>query len=1066
MSIQLIQRYYKDVDDLKQYGGSDIEAVISQRFGQLIDSYCEKRQLKLIPQLDLKTKEGKLIRPDGTIRNALRIEYGFWESKANVNLEEEIRKKFNAGYPKTNILFEDSKTAVLFQEGEEVKRVKMQDENELHKILTLFISFEHTFVKNFNDAVELFKKDIPKVVEALQGMIEKQSIENSKFQQARNVFFELCKHSINPSITIDNVNEMLIQHILTEEIFMSVFSDNQFIRENIIAHELYKVEDTFFTGSTKRQTLDLIKNYYEMIKHAASAIADHHEKQTFLKVIYENFYKAYNPKGADKLGIVYTPNEIVKFQIESTDYLLHKHFSRGLANENVEILDPATGTGTYICDILEYIPKQYLDYKYKNEIHANEVAILPYYIANLNIEYTFRQKMGYYEEFKNICFVDTLDNVAALGYEGKMGNIYGFSNENAERIKQQNERKISVIIGNPPYNANQQNENDNNKNREYEEVDKRIKDTYIKKSKAQKAKTYDMYTRFFRWASDRVREGGIICFITNSSLINAKTFDGFRKSITDEFDYAYIIDLGGNIRELSGKDGIWMNEEHTIFGKSAAVGVCITYLVKIKAKEKHDCKINYIHPCDIRALRTEKFDWLQSNKFQDIPFKLITPDKNNNWVSLPEDNDWKTFLSLADKNVKSGKNKEAVFELFTLGTTSNRDKWVYDLDLENLKNKVAFFIETYNNDVDKVSDKININNLSEIISSQIKHTRDTKRNLLKRIKYKFQSKEIRECLYRAFNKQHIYYSKDLNEMRYQTPLVFPKNESQNFLIAVNTSSRPFNVLASKYLVDLHFNGDSQCLPFYRYDKSGNRIENITDWGLEQFKKNYELEIMNYELKNGKEKFINQNSKFKIQKEDIFHYVYGVLHNPVYRKKYELNLKREFPRIPFYNDFWKWASWGKELMDLHINYETVEPYQLKIENGQLKMKAKKSKEQEQTLSIINSPLSIEKDDFIPKAKLKADKISGEIIIDELTTIKGIPKEAWEYKLGIRSAIEWVLDQYKESTPSDLTIKEKFNTYKFADYKDHVIDLLKRVVTVSVKTMEIVKQMETEESTLQP
>ena len=191
-----------------------------------------------------------------------------------------------------------------------------------------------------------------------------------------------------------------------------------------------------------------------------------------------------------------------------------------------------------------------------------------------------------------------------------------------------------------------------------------------------------------------------------------------------------------------------------------------------------------------------------------------------------------------------------------------------------------------------------------------------------------------------------------------------------------------------------------------------------------------------------------------------------MHNPAYRKKYELNLKREFPRIPFYKNFRQWAAWGKELMDLHINYETVEPYQLKIENGQLKMKAKKSKEQEQTLSIINSPLSIEKDDFIPKAKLKADKISGEIIIDELTTIKGIPKEAWEYKLGIRSAIEWVLDQYKESTPSDLTIKEKFNTYKFADYKDHVIDLLKRVVTVSVKTMEIVKQMETEESTLQP
>jgi len=574
MSIQFIQRYYKDVDDLKQYGGSDIEAVISQRFGQLIDSYCEKRQLKLIPQLDYKTKEGKLIRPDGTIKNALRIEYGFWESKANVNLDEEIRKKFNAGYPKTNILFEDSKTAVLFQNGEEIKRCKIREEKELDKIISLLVNFEHPEVKSFNEAVEQFKKDIPKVVEALNEMISKQEIENSEFKKIRNTFHELCKQSINQNITVENVNEMLIQHILTEEIFNAVFSDTQFIRENNIARELYKVEETFFTGSTKRQTLDLIKNYYEMIKHAASAIADHHEKQTFLKVIYENFYKAYNPKGADKLGIVYTPNEIVRFQIESVDYLLHKHFGKGLANRDVEILDPATGTGTYICDIIEYIDKGNLAHKFKNEIHANEIAILPYYIANLNIEYTFRQKMGYYEEFKNICFVDTLDNVAALGYEGKMGNIYGFSNENSVRIKQQNERKISVIIGNPPYNANQQNENDNNKNREYKEVDKRIKDTYIKNSTAQKTKVYDMYARFFRWATDRLDKNGIIAFITNRSFIDSRTFDGFRKSLETEFDHIYIVDTKSDVRANPKIAGT----THNVFG--IQTGVAVMFLVK------------------------------------------------------------------------------------------------------------------------------------------------------------------------------------------------------------------------------------------------------------------------------------------------------------------------------------------------------------------------------------------------------------------------------------------------------------------------------------------------------
>ncbi len=1041
MSLQLIRKYYNEVDKIIQYGGSSSEVVISQKFGDLINEYAKKRELMLIPQLSYKI-DGKTIRPDGTLKNNC-IVYGFWESKANVNLEEEIRKKFNAGYPKSNILFEDSKIAVLYQEGEAVKYAKIHDEKELDAILTQFVSFENPEVKSFNAAVEQFKKDIPVVLLYLREMIINQEKANPEFVNERNVFHTICKQSINPDISIENINEMLIQHILTEEIFMSVFSDNQLISENNIARELYKIESTFFTGSTKRHTLDSIKNYYERIKHAASAIDDHHEKQTFLKVIYENFYKAYNPKGADRLGVVYTPNEIVKFQIESTDYLLLKHFGKGLADRNVEILDPATGTGTYICDLIEFIPKQYLEYKYKNEIHANEVAILPYYIANLNIEYTFRQKMGYYHEFKNICFVDTLDNIAALGYEGKMGNIYGYSHENADRIKQQNERKISVVIGNPPYNTNQMNENDNNKNRSYfiasgGGVDNRIKDTYIKNSTAQKTKVYDMYARFFRWASDRIVDNGAICFVTNNSLVNARTFDGFRKSIQEEFDYAYIIDLGGNIRELSGKDGIWLNEEHTIFGMSAAVGICITYLVKISGKEKRNCRINYLHPCDIRATREEKFNWLYDNKFENIPFELIIPDERNNWIELP-DNDFDTLLPLADKDVKLGRKKEAIFDLYSLGTISNRDEWVYDVDKNNLTKKINHFIEKYNNDVKELKGKINEKNVTEFITREIKYTRDVKKDLLNQKKYLLKKTDFRICRYRPFVKQNLYFAEELNEMRYQMPFIFPKNTTENILITFNSNAKYFDILVSDTLVDLHFLGDSQCLPLYRFDKSGNRIENITDWGLQQFRENYELKIMNYEFENEEDKkqFIIHNSKFIIQKEDIFHYVYAVLHNPTYRKKYELNLKRDFPRIPFYTDFWQWAAWGKQLIDLHVNYETIEPFPLKVKN---------------------LPDYKNLADFKPKAKLKANKADGEIILDELTALQGVPPEAWEYKLGIRSAMEWILDQYRESIPTDATIREKFNTYKFVDYKDHVIDLLQRVCTVSVRTVQIMSEME--------
>jgi predicted helicase len=578
MSITLIHQYYNKVDDLTRYSGKDNEGVISFEFQALINAYCEKRNLKLIPQFSFAAKNGKTIRPDGTIKNALRIDYGYWESKANVDFEDEIRKKFNAGYPSSNILFENAKKAVLYQQGERVMEVDIRDAKQLDKILSAFTSYEHPEVKNFNKAVENFKNDIPKIVVALREMFEKEERVNEKFRIKRQTFWELCQNAINPDISKADVNEMLIQHILTEEIFISIFSESQFHQENNIAKELYEVEKTFFVGNTKRELLGSIRNYYEMIKAQATGIVSHTEKQTFLKAIYENFYKAYNPKGADRLGIVYTPSEIVKFMLESTDFLLEKHFGKTLSDENVDILDPATGTGTFICDLLEYIPKQYLARKYKHEIHANEVAILPYYIANLNIEYTFQNKMGYYEEFQNSCFVDTLDNIGGLNYGGKQHDMFGFSAENAERIKKQNDKKISVIIGNPPYNANQQSENDNNKNREYKAVDKRIKDTFIKNSSAQKTKVYDMYARFFRWAMDRLAENGLIAFVCNRSFIESRTFDGFRKSIFEEFDYVYIIDTQSDVRKNPKIAGT----THNVFG--IQTGVAIVFLVKVQQK--------------------------------------------------------------------------------------------------------------------------------------------------------------------------------------------------------------------------------------------------------------------------------------------------------------------------------------------------------------------------------------------------------------------------------------------------------------------------------------------------
>ena len=529
MSKLLISQYHTELEKIIRFGGSRKETSIRVAFQNLLNEYCKPRDFLLIPELDYKLPNGKIVYPDGTVKDALRLDWGYWESKDQYdNLDQEIEKKLNQGYPNSNILFEDSRTAVLIQSGTETQRVPMGDVDGLDEIINNFINYVRPEVRDFREAIEIFKQDLPTILDSLRGLIDSQGESNISFQSARNKFWHICQESINPEISLLDIREMIIQHILTEDIFLNIFNESQFHRENNVARELQEVIATFFTGTLRRNTLGSIERYYAVIRRTAANIPNHQEKQKFLKALYENFYKAYNPKAADRLGIVYTPNEIVRFMIESVDFLVHQHFGKLLADKDVEILDPATGTGTFITELIDYLPPQSLPYKYKHEIHCNEVAILPYYIANLNIEYTYKQKMGVYEEFENICFVDTLDNTL---FAGKQMDLFAMTVENTARIKRQNDKTISVIIGNPPYNAKQENFNDNNANRGYGAIDKLIKESYVKYSTAQNnIVLYDMYTRFIRWATDRLGENGIIAFVCNSSFIDSITYDGFRKS--------------------------------------------------------------------------------------------------------------------------------------------------------------------------------------------------------------------------------------------------------------------------------------------------------------------------------------------------------------------------------------------------------------------------------------------------------------------------------------------------------------------------------------------------------
>jgi len=1071
MSIQKINEYYTKVENVRRFSGTNKETSIRRCFANLLSSYAEKKSLFLVDEFQIR---GTRKIADGGLIDKNRFVFGYWEAKdLGDDFEKEIENKIKIGYPTFNIIFENSETAVLFQ-NDIREQCDIKNPKALDKLITKFISYESPEARNFREALSQFAKDVPDIILILGNVIQKmlyKKDENQDFVKKRNVFFELCKVCINPAIQYADIDEMIIQHILTEDIFKNVFSDAQFHEENNIAQSLIAIEKTFFVGDFKRNITYKMKTYYEVIKEHATSLESHKEKQNFLKNLYEEFYKAYNPKNADKLGIVYTPSQVVNFMLKATDFLLEKHFDKNLIDKNVHILDPATGTGTFITDLLDYLPHnnpQKFIHKYKNEIHANEVAILPYYIAYLNIEYTFYAKMQTAMSFDNLCWVDTLDNVEALKYAGKQTDIFGDFAENAQRIKAQNDQKISVIIGNPPYNANQQNENDNNKNREYKELDKRIKDTFVKESTAQKTKVYDMYARFYRWAMDRIDQNGIVAFVTNRSFIDSRTFDGFRKIVQNEFDEIYIIDLKGDIRQNN-------QAEHggNIF--DIMTGVSIAFFIKNKEKQNEKAKIFYYNIGD-GISGQEKLETLQVLEFEKIPFERIRPDIKNNWINLSE-SDWINLIPLCNKEGKLGKEGEnTIFELYSLGVVTNRDEWSYDFDKKQLEAKAKFFIDFFHQEKNRWKQSDKSQKINDFVDRTIKWTSELEAHLIKfaqleqelaylqslppngkrekirkmkevlqkYLDFKYNRKNIVTSLYRPFVKKYFYFDKIYTHRIYQnSKIVGFRNQFENKVIYFSISQRlkELATLATNNVSSLAlFVEPAQSLPLYRYE-NGEKIENITDWALEKFTKFYALGL--------KEKA--ENPKPKIQKQDIFHYVYAVLNSPEYRKKYEIDLKRDFPRIPLYEDFWKYAQAGEKLIDLHLNYEnsaidkTVKVNRLPLESLLPKRKnAEGELENEKLLKKIK-----------PEIKLRVK--DGIIEIDEITTISNISSQVWEYKLGNRSAVEWVLDQYKPYPSSDLTIQEHFNTYDFFDYKEECIDLLLKVIFVSAETIKIVQTL---------
>ena len=822
-----INRYYDELSQLIEFGGVDNEENIRPAFQNCLAAYCAEHseRLVLVPEL----RSDRSNKPDGTIRDSLRMTRALWEAKdTHDDLDREIHNKLSQGYSSENILFEDSRTAVLFQDHHEVMRANMTDPSALHELIRKFLDYELPEIQEFREARRQFKTDLPAVLERLRETVVEAESVNPGYQEAQRIFLELCHQSISPEVSNDHVREMLIQHILTKDIFLRVFDEDQFHRENSVARQLDALERTFFTGDVRRQAIDRLRSYYGAIGRAADDIAGYGEKQQFIKGVYEDFYQAYNPGAADRLGVVYTPNEVVDFIIRGAEWLLQKHFGKTLADDNVNILDPATGTGTFITNLINHLPTDRLEYKYLNEIYANEVEILPYYIANINIEYTYKELTGRYLEFPSLCFVDTLDNMDWKGASGTTVprqtslNLGGVSEENWMRVQEQNEQPISVIIGNPPYNDSQSNWYESNPNRKYPEIDSRIRATYIAASTAQRTHQYDMYKRFIRWASDRLADDGIIGFITNRAYLDTRQDDGFRQIVAQEFTDVYILDLGSDVRRNPKISGT----THNVFG--IQTGVAIGFFVREKAR-LGKCDIHYSRREDAE-LATDKLTFLRNATIEDTNFEFIVPDARSNWLDQ-SDSDFDQLLAVADRQTKLAKstaNEQAIFGLYSVGISTNRDEWAYDFDDGALSNKMLFFCRTYQNEFRRfTTENPQPDSVGSWVDRSIKWTSELEQHLVRGNAVPFTTLSVGSALYRPFIAKYCYYAPIVTHRRYQMPQIFPhQGTQQNKVICFIAmgSNRPFHALATDKVPDLHLAGDTQCLPLYRYTADGQRGE--------------------------------------------------------------------------------------------------------------------------------------------------------------------------------------------------------------------------------------------------
>ncbi|WP_254492174.1 type ISP restriction/modification enzyme [Bartonella sp. B1099] len=887
--------------------------------------------------------------------------------------------------------------------------------------------------------------------------------EKSETFHAFDAFHKELKNNVNSEIKQEEAVEMLAQHLVTRPVFEALFDGNKFVQNNAISQAMEKILAKLDKTNIEEEAKDLDK-FYKSITFCTAGITEPQAKQNLIIKLYEDFFAKAFKKTTDRLGIVYTPVEVVDFIIHSVDDVLRNEFGKSLGSRGVSILDPFTGTGTFITRLLQsnLIKLEDLEYKFRHDIHANEIVLLAYYIAAINIESTYHSLMkGEYIPFKHIGLTDTFQMLKEKNL------IDGILKENSEYLEHQKNLNIKVIFGNPPYSVGQKNENDNAKNSPYPILDDRIRETYADQSKATNMRNlYDSYIRAIRWASDRIKDRGVIGFVTNASFVDTKSMDGLRKCLVEEFSSLYIFHLRGNAR-TSGEQR--KKESGGIFGEGSRAPIAISILVKNPESQQRG-KI-YFRDIGDYLKRKEKLTIIESLSSIDSitrskqGWQIIIPDEHGDWLGQRDDN-FKTFLALGDKK---GNNKK-LFENFSCGITTSRDAWAYNSSRKALANNMSNMITFYNREVERFNEiyphadhKERTKAVNNFVNSDVKKiswSRALKQDLLKGKIFNFEEACLTQSLYRPFTQQWLYYNRIFNEMVYQMPRIFPIEqvvENKVIQITGTGAMKGFSVLMTKDVPNLDSIEKSQCFPRYIYEDTTvlkNKSEKQSHLFLISTEENNTTGLQRHDaitdegLAHFKAAYPNEN----ITKDDLFYYVYGILHSEDYRARYADNLSKELPRIPCVksvDDFWKFVTAGRELGHLHVNYEDVEPYPVTFKKGNPK------------LTDISNP---EKFYYVTEMKFAKVKNSKEkdkstVIYNSNITMTDIPLEAYEYIVNGKPALEWVMGRQCVKTDKKSGIINDANRYAVETVGNpaYPLELFQRVITVSLETMKIVKNL---------